>query len=509
MSQPAPAGESSNAQLDLEPEPKTTERLEEEKQQLEQLEGKQQQPEQLDGGYGWLIVFGAWLTFFWVFGLFYSFGVLFTSFLCPKEGEGSLGDGSLPGDAGVCEDGGFGASRGVTSLLQGVAMATMNGTGWLGGALVDRWGQRRIIIAAAALGTSSILAASFCTNIIPMLLTYGIGAGLANMLAFIAAGSLVPAWFSARRSYAQGWAFTGSGMSNAILPPVLHALVEAWGWRVTLRACAAAIAVFWLTAAAIFRPPPAAAPGGGAPKSAEQKPKPKFACCDKLLVRDPVMLVTLACIGVAAMGFFAPFAHIVKYAVEEGPVEQRLTEAQGGQLLLAMGISNTIARPVSGKIADNFGALHTFALSAMVAGALTIALPFLHGMPLLCAYAVLFGFFGGGFVALFMPLNVELFGVANIARASGLCQIGFGVGAALSAPVAGWIFDGTQEYTASFLLAGGLFLLGGTLLEVLPKRFLDHPAHLALLGKGGSPPKAKGEEEEKEEPALVPPGDRP
>ena len=63
-----------------------------------------------------------------------------------------------------------------------------------------------------------------------MLLTYGIGAGLANMLAFIAAGSLVPAWFSARRSYAQGWAFTGSGMSNAILPPVLHALVEAWGW---------------------------------------------------------------------------------------------------------------------------------------------------------------------------------------------------------------------------------------------------------------------------------------
>ena len=107
-----------------------------------------------------------------------------------------------------------------------------------------------------------------------------------------------------------------------------------------------------------------------------------------------------------------------------------------------------------------------------------------------------------------MPLNVELFGVANIARASGLCQIGFGVGAALSAPVAGWIFDWTQEYTASFLLAGGLFLLGGALLEVLPKRFLDHPAHLALLGKGGSPPKAK-EEAEKEEPALVPPGDRP
>ena len=138
MSQPAPAGEASNAQLDLEPEPepKTTERLE-----PKQLEDKQQ-PEQLDGGYGWLIVFGAWLTFFWVFGLFYSFGVLFTSFLCPKEGEGSLGDGSL-GDAGVCEDGGFGASRGVTSLLQGVAMATMNSTGWLGGALVDRWGQRQ------------------------------------------------------------------------------------------------------------------------------------------------------------------------------------------------------------------------------------------------------------------------------------------------------------------------------------------------------------------------------
>jgi ABC-type phosphate transport system permease subunit len=52
-------------------------------------------PPALDGGYGWAIVGGAWLCFFWVFGLFYSFGVLLGTFLDE-----------------------FGESRGVTSLLQ-------------------------------------------------------------------------------------------------------------------------------------------------------------------------------------------------------------------------------------------------------------------------------------------------------------------------------------------------------------------------------------------------------
>ena len=412
-------------------------------------------PAELDGGYGWWVVLGAWLTFFWVFGLFYSFGVLFSSFLDE-----------------------FGESRGTTSLLQGVAMATMNSTGWLGGALVDRFGNRNVCACAAVICSGSILVASFCTSIVPMLLSYSVAAGFGNMLAFIAASSLVPAWFSTRRSYAQGIAFTGSGISNAILPPILQAMITAWGWRWALRACAASILCFLLTAAALFKPPPAAVASGGAGGGAAT-PK-KFVVCDGQLVRDPVMLSTLLCIAVAALGFFAPFAHIVKYAGEEAGGS--LTQAQGSILLLVMGISNTISRPVSGKIADRHGALHTFAVSAITGGLATCALPFLKGMPALCGYAVVYGFFGGGFVALFMPLNVELFGVPRIARASGLTQMGFGIGATFSAPTAGWMYDAQQDYKPAFLLTGGLFLLGGVLLEVLPKRYLTHPRHLEAIG---------------------------
>eukprot|EP01046_Picozoa_sp_COSAG06_P056001 COSAG06_NODE_10462_length_1678_cov_1.974668_2_plen_268_part_01 len=236
----------------------------------------------LDGGYGWWVVLGAWLCFFWVFGLFYSFGVLFTPFLDE-----------------------FGESRGTTSLLQGVAMATMNSTGWLGGAFVDRFGNRNVCACAAVICSSSILVASFCTSIVPMILSYSVAAGFGNMMAFIAASSLVPAWFSARRSYAQGIAFTGSGISNAVLPPVLQAMIEAVGWRWTLRVCAVCILCFMLTAAALFKPPPPPVSGGagGGGAAAASGPK-KFVICDGQLVRDPVMLSTLLCIAVAALGFF-------------------------------------------------------------------------------------------------------------------------------------------------------------------------------------------------------------
>lgn len=105
---------------------------------------------------------------------------------------------------------------------------------------------------------------------------------------------------------------------------------------------------------------------------------------------------------------------------------------------------------------------------AVIGGLATVALPFLSGMPALICYAVVYRGFGGGFVALFMPLNVELFGVQRIARASGLTQMGFGVGVTFSAPTAGCIYDATDDYTSSFPLTGGLFVLGGLMLEVLP-----------------------------------------
>lgn len=62
------------------------------------------------------------------------------------------------------------------------------------------------------------------------------------------------------------------------------------------------------------------------------------------------MLSTLVCIAVAGLGFFAPFAHIVKYAGETAGGS--LSEEQGAMLVVVMGICNTISRPVSGMLAD-------------------------------------------------------------------------------------------------------------------------------------------------------------
>ena len=124
-----------------------------------------------------------------------------------------------------------------------------------GGALVDRLGGRRLL--AAALGFWSIAqgAAGFVTNLWQFAIARaGLGLGEAPM--FPCAASVTRAWYPIRnRALVTGTWNCVSTLGPTLAPPVLTALMLAFGWRamfVILGVVGIVLAVLWFT---VYRDP--------------------------------------------------------------------------------------------------------------------------------------------------------------------------------------------------------------------------------------------------------------
>ncbi len=101
------------------------------------------------------------------------------------------------------------------------------------GILVDRFGPRRMLLAATlTMGTAQVLF-SLVTAYVPALLARGL-LGCGDAMTYIAVLRLVAGWFPARR-YAVMTSFTGlaGSVGNIIATVPLTGLLHAYGWRTT------------------------------------------------------------------------------------------------------------------------------------------------------------------------------------------------------------------------------------------------------------------------------------
>lgn len=140
-------------------------------------------------------------------------------------------------------------------------------------------------------------------------------------------------------------------------------------------------------------------------------------------------------------------------------------------LVGALGIVSKIS---SGIIAHKIGAKRTMQLSLAIQE-ISVILLVVHGMlpasqrPQLLAWAAA-GVYGLGFgaVGAMIPLVVlEEYGVKVLGKALGIVGFGFMASGMIAPAVAGAFFDSTGQYTGSFIIAGGVFLVAIVILEVL------------------------------------------
>ncbi|XP_052742507.1 monocarboxylate transporter 14 [Bicyclus anynana] len=164
-----------------------------------------------DGGWGWVVVFAAFLTASCADGLTYSFGILHEEFINY-----------------------FQDSQSKTSLIGSLFISIPLISGPIMSALVDRYGCRTMNMAAGILSTIGFLLASLSNSIEMLCVTLGVISGFSMGIFYVTAVVSVAFWFDKRRTLAVSIAHTGVGFGTLVYSPLTNYLLQIYDWRNTL-----------------------------------------------------------------------------------------------------------------------------------------------------------------------------------------------------------------------------------------------------------------------------------
>ncbi|XP_018027316.1 uncharacterized protein LOC108682624 isoform X2 [Hyalella azteca] len=183
------------------------------------------------------------------------------------------------------------------------------------------------------------------------------------------------------------------------------------------------------------------------------------------LLADPVFLLFAASNFLTSIGFYAPYIFIVDRALEIGIVAEKTAT-----LLAVVGISNTVSRVVLGYVADRpwVNRLYVYNSALTICGLATCLSIWMNSFGGQCFYAVMFGGTSGAYVGLTSVVLVDLLGMEKLTNAFGLVLMFQGIAAVVGPPMCGSLFDLSQNYNNTFLLAGAMIAASGVMLFFTP-----------------------------------------
>jgi MFS family permease len=165
-----------------------------------------------------------------------------------------------------------------------------------------------------------------------------------------------------------------------------------------------------------------------------------------------------------SFGLFVPFVHLVPYARDLG-----LAPGLGVLLITLLGAGSTVGRFLFGSVTSWLGRRLSFAMMLAGAGAMLVVWSVSTSAWALVIFALLFGAFYGGFVAIAPSLAADYFGGRALGAVIGALYSGVGVGALLGSPAAGYAYDLFGSYTGAILAGAVLCFAAFGLMLVSPE----------------------------------------
>ena len=337
-----------------------------------------------------------------------------------------------------------GASPAINDLIGtlGVSFQTLGApfaTAWS-----KRFSPRLVISLGGFLFFLACILASFSQRLWQVILTQGLLLGIATCLSYMPAVTVAPTWYGPRRGLAMGIILAGTGVGGLAWAPVIHALVQRYGYRQTLRISGILTGGLIVLSASVLR-------WDSTTKARlDQENRLANLGLGGKLFKIPLMnwrivnsrkftaqLFSGSCQAAAyytPVFFFSTYARTLGYSTTTGANFIAITNA-----------CNAIGKIVVGSVADRYGRLNTlFAttlLSAVVSFALWLPSSLGHDLGasrgLFIAYAITYGLFASPYVSLFPTTLVELFGPAHFASVNGCLYMARGIFTLVGTPVAG------------------------------------------------------------------------
>jgi MFS family permease len=393
--------------------------------------------------YGWFVVAGTFAVTFVGFGCAYSF----SAFLISLQHD-------------------FAASRGSVSLVFSLAGFFYFGLGVVTGPLADRWGARRLAVIGMILIGVGLGVASVARSLVEVYAAYGLGVGLGVGCSYVPAVGAVQRWFVRRRGFASGLAVSGIGVGTLVVPPLAAFMIETLGWRETYLVLGAFAVVIGAGMALLIEDDPrgrGVSPDGDVLPHGQSLGAATGVPIGRAIV-SPRFLGLYAACAICSFGLFVPFVHLVPYALDHG-----VTQTSAVLLVGAIGVGSTAGRFFLGGLADRLGRPLSFLMMFIGMGLSFVIWLCSTSLGPLAAFALVYGLFYGGFVALAPAVVIDYFGSRHASSIIGILYTSVAFGTLIGPSAAGFAYDVSHSYTLPILASGGAYVIATAILAATSK----------------------------------------
>ncbi|XP_045717691.1 monocarboxylate transporter 1 [Phyllostomus hastatus] len=425
-----------------------------------------------DGGWGWAVVFGAFISI----GFSYAFPKSITVFF--KEIEGI-----------------FNATSSEVSWISSIMLAVMYAGGPISSILVNKYGSRPVMILGGCLSGSGLVAASFCNSVKELYLCIGVIGGLGLAFNLNPALTMIGKYFYKRRPLANGLAMAGSPVFLSTLAPLNQAFFGIFGWRGSFLILGGLL-LNCCVAGSLMRPigPPPV-------RSVKYQSKETFQEAGKsdskqvgsdantdLIGGNPVQekesifqtinkfldfslfthrgfLLYLSGNMIMFFGLFAPLVFLTNYGKS-----MHFSSEKAAFLLSILAFVDMVARPSMGLLANTRWirprVQYFFAASVVANGVCHLLAPLSTTYVGFCIYAGVFGFAFGWLSSILFETLMDLVGAQKFSSAVGLVTIVECCPVLLGPPLLGRLHDQYGDYKYTYWACGIVLIIAGIYLFI-------------------------------------------
>jgi sugar phosphate permease len=359
----------------------------------------------------------------------------------------------------------FGWSRAMISASIAVNIALFGLIGPFAASVMERWGLRRVVLAALALMAGAVAISTRMTAEWQFFLLWGVLVGASTgVTAMVLAAVVATRWFDQRRGLVMGMLSAANATGQLIFLPQLAKVVEASNWRSAALIVAAAAAVVFVLVAFFMRDRPSDVglrPYGQDPNAAQPVAAKPLAPLTALAAASKtrafwLLAGTFFICGASTNGLIG--THLISACHDVG-----ISAVRSTQLLALMGIFDILGTTASGWLTDRYSARYLLFAYYSLRGLSLLFLPttLLEGGAGLGVFAVFYGLDWIATVPPTVKLTTEAFGKENTGVVYGWIGASHQLGASMAAFGAGAIRTELGEYRVAFLIAGMLCLIAG------------------------------------------------
>ncbi|PCH36281.1 MFS general substrate transporter [Wolfiporia cocos MD-104 SS10] len=239
-----------------------------------------------------------------------------------------------------------------------------------------------------ALASLSLLMASFATKMWQLVLLQGVCYGIGGGLIYFPIVALLPQWFSRRRGLAAGIIFSGSGIGGFVFPYMLEGLLAGIGFRWTLRTWSAITLVFAGIALLGMKP------RLPVPKFQRGQRRPRFIPPQLQFIKTPHFWALGAAMSLQSLSYYPISLYIPTFT------KGISTPLSASIVLSLFNSSGVVCQILIGHLCDRLPYAWIMAASTFGSGlAVFLLWGFAHTLPLVIAFAIIFGGLMGGFIS--------------------------------------------------------------------------------------------------------------